>query len=113
MRELKSDHQVIRTPVSLAMRVKQLFAQLRQSGFVLFVDDQLVWIGAAIGSHGHGFATVDELGATLAESAPAAHDFIRDVTHRCSVPTFHRLDRDAIANPFPVYRNVPHSLCDW
>ena len=76
MRQLKANDQIIRRPVPFAMGLDQRFAQLRQVGFVLLLDDELVGIGASIRADGHRLAAANQFGPALAESRPAPQHFL-------------------------------------
>ena len=76
VRQLKADDQVVGVAAMVLVRGHKGFPELRQAGFVLFIDDELVGIGPAIGAHRHSFATEYELGAALAEALPAAEDVV-------------------------------------
>ena len=49
MRELQADHQAIVRSHPLAMSGDQRFAQVGDLAEIRFVDQQLIWIGSAVG----------------------------------------------------------------
>src|SRR5437899_10937754 len=112
MRELKADHQVIGASVTFLVCAEKDFAQLGQVLFVLFDDDELVRVRATIGPHGHRFAAVDQFRTALAEALPAAPHFIGCTTRGSSVPTFHRLNRPAIADAFAADADTANRLSE-
>src|SRR5438034_15113 len=105
MGELKTNHQIAGVAVAVFVSGQQTLAQLGQPGLVLCADDQLVGIGASIGSDRHGLASVDELCAALTKSAPSAHDLLGDAARIRAVPTLHRLNGKAVSYDFSVNAN--------
>lgn len=77
---------------------KQLVEQRLESRAILRRGERLVWVGAAIGLHGSGFATPDELRAAKAEVPPTAKRVLRRRAIAVGVPTFHGMDAPAIAD---------------
>src|SRR5258706_11116079 len=98
MCELKADHQIVCGAIEFLVSGHQGFADPRQARFVVFADNELVWVGPAIGSHGHGFAAVNEFCAALAESMPAPHDLVGYPAAGSAIPAFHWLNGKAITD---------------
>src|SRR5438132_14061776 len=110
MRELKTDHQIIRFAVMGLVRSDQGFAEPGQASLIFFVDDELVRIRAPIGPHGHGFASVNQLRSAFAKTMPAPSELFRNAAGGCSVPTLHRVDGISVANSLAIDRDVFYQL---
>lgn len=59
---------------------------------------KLIRIGAAFVAHSHRFAAPDELRSASPESLPSAKCMVAGIAVARSVPSFHRLHRETIAN---------------
>src|SRR5579863_5151164 len=90
------------------MRFYQGVSQPRQIGFVLFLDDQLVWICPAIGADRHGFAAPNQFRAALATAGPSAQNLVCESASSRSVPAFHRLHGETVADFLAVDRRAFH-----
>src|SRR5258705_10887267 len=80
------------------MRLNQRSAQLGQTGLVVFVHQKLIWICATVMPHSHGFATPNQLSTAQTEISPASGRRLTWFSINRSVPTFHRMNAEAIAN---------------
>jgi hypothetical protein len=96
--QLKADDEIVDCSVVLPVSVEQSLTQLCDSFLILAREDQLIRIGAPIRTNGHRFAAVDHLSAAFAESRPTAEHVVCDPAGGRSIPTFHWLNGDAIAN---------------
>src|ERR1051325_8908307 len=103
VRELKPDDEIVRIAEALLVRRDQRLAKRRDASFILFGDDQLIRIRPCVGAHRHRFSAKNQLRAALSETMPAPHHFLRDAASRRAIPTFHRLNGDAIADALAVY----------
>ena len=88
------------------MSGEESFAEARDAGLVLAINDELVWIGAAVRANRHGFAAVNDFGSAFTETRPAAQHFFADAAGGGAIPTFHRLNGIAVADAFAIYRDV-------
>src|SRR6185369_775258 len=102
MRELKADDQILGASVSLLVRVHEDLAKLCQTCFVLLYDDELIRIGASIGPHRHRLATVNQFRPAFTKLLPTPTHFIGNAAARRAVPTFHRLNRDAVPDGLAI-----------
>src|SRR5438876_6105156 len=109
MRELKSDHQIVRRSTTGLVGADEGLAQFGQIFFVLLDDDKLVRVRPPVRAHRHGFTAVNQLRAALAEPLPAPADFVGRAAGGSAVPAFHWLNGPAIADAFAVDGDVP----DW
>src|ERR1043166_1763576 len=96
MSELEADDEILGVAVTLLMGADQDLAQLSQVFLVLFDDEELMGVGACVGSDGHGFAAVDRFCAALAEALPASAHLRGGPAGAGGVPAFHRLAGPAI-----------------
>src|SRR5436190_5049178 len=103
MRELKTQYRILLISVAFAMSGEESFPKLRQVGFVFFVDNELVGIGASIRPNGHGFPSKNQFCATLAKAAPPPDDLLGNAAGRCPVPPLHWLNGKTIADALAVY----------
>src|SRR6266404_4645478 len=110
MRELKADDQIVRGAVTFLVSGHQRLADLYQTRFVRFADNELVWIGPSIGPHGHGLTAVNKLGPAFTEPLPTPHDLVGYAAGGCAIPAFHWLDGKAIANLLAVNRYLLDGL---
>ncbi len=110
VRQLEANDQVVRAAISLAMRLDQGLAQLREAGPVLFVNDELVRIGAPFGDHGHGLPAPDQLRAAFTEAPPASQHGLGHAPAGGAVPAFHRLNGPAISDE-PAIKNQAVPQC--
>jgi hypothetical protein len=110
MRKLEPNHQVIRGAVALQMGLFEDPHEFRQPRLVFLNDDDLIRIRPPIGPNGHRFRPADELGAAFTKPLPAPAHFLGHATGRRPVPTFHGMDREAIANSLSVNDNVGDGL---
>src|ERR1043166_2974020 len=60
-------------------------------------DDELIGVGASVMAHRYCFATPDQLRTARAEATPTAKRQLSRPSIRRSVPAFHRLDGETIA----------------
>src|SRR5258708_4981090 len=105
MRQLKTDQQIISPSVFLLVRLHQRLTQLRDSSLVALGDDQLIRIRAAVRMHGHRLAAPDQFRAALAKTLPTPQHRLGDAASRGPIPTFHRMNRPAIANAAAIEWN--------
>ena len=98
VRELQSDHEIVVVAHRLAVPRHERLAHRRDLGLGGFGHQQLVGIGAAVVAHRDRFAAPDHLGAGEAEVAPAADGVLGRSSILEAVPSFHRLDRETIAD---------------
>ena len=98
MGQLQADQKAVgragRSPVLL----DQHRAQPRQALLGVEPRPELIGIGASIVPHRDRLATPDQLGATASKSPPAANRAFRRIAVGGPVPTFHRLNGDAVAD---------------
>src|SRR5580700_1966547 len=59
---------------------------------------ELIRIGASLATDGNRFATPNQLSPAAPESLPSANRMFAGIAVACSVPPFHGLDSEAIAN---------------
>ena len=98
VRQLQADDEPVVVAHRLAVRADQRVAQPRDGGLAAGGHHQLVGIGAAVVTHGHGLAAPDQLGAREAEVAPAPDRVVGRPAVFVAIPAFHRLDREAVAD---------------
>ena len=102
VRELKTDDKVVGgSPLGQVLSLENV-DEFRDAALVLFVEDELIGVGAPIGADGHGFGAADELGAARTEALPAPFHLGRRTASRGAVPAFHRMDGDAVADALTV-----------
>ena len=80
------------------MLVHQCFSKSRQALFGVWRDYKLVGIGARLVRYSHRFAAPDQSGSAAAESSPASDCALGRIAIRSTIPTLHRLNRDAVAH---------------
>ena len=51
MSELETDHEIGRASIALPMGLDECAADFVEAGFILFIDNELIRIGSAIGPH--------------------------------------------------------------
>src|SRR4030095_14120410 len=90
------------------MRFQQSVAQLGDAGFVLLVNQQLIWICSAVMSHRHRFSTPDQLRAAETKMSPASKRSFARFSLERAIPPFHRMNAKAVAD-FSVV--VIYRLC--
>lgn len=113
MGELKTDDEIVGSAVFSGVRGGEFFAEFADASDVFAVDDELVWIGAAVGTNSHGFAAENEFGAAFAEASPAPEHVIGDAAGSGAVPTFHGMNGDAIADASAVDGDLFHGAQEW
>src|SRR5205814_2835267 len=110
VRELESNHEIVRLSVAVPMGAHEDFPNLREIFFVFLDDKELVGVGAAIGAHCHCLAAIDQFCAALAETLPPAAHLLRRASRGCRIPTFHRLHCPAVADSFSIHGYIRHWL---
>src|SRR5262249_32847414 len=68
--KLKTNDQVVGGSIALAMGGQQDLSNFSEVGLVLLANDQLIWVGAAIGPYRHCFTTENQFCATFTEALP-------------------------------------------
>ena len=106
--ELEPDHQIAGIAVSLLVSLYQRLAQGGQAGFVRFVDDELVWVGATVRPHRHRLAAEDEFRPALPKPPPAPQHVFGDAPFGGAVPAFHGLNHTTVAKALAVDDDLFH-----
>jgi hypothetical protein len=101
MCQLQSDPEIaVRVGAeAFTVRVDRLVAQRRDRALRCRRHQQLMRIGPAILTDRHRFSAPDQLGAADAEVAPSAPRQLGRLAIGRSIPSFHRQDAEAIADP--------------
>ena len=89
MGKLETNHQVAAGPVAFLVGVDQAIAQLAQGFLSCLAGKQLVRIRAAFVAHGYSLAAPNQLGAALAEVAPAPECQIGRFARLRAIPPLH------------------------
>ena len=98
MRELQSDDDVVLAAGRFLVRGDCDVAQTGDVALALRGHRELFWIGAAIKAHRAGFAAPDQFGAAQAETLPTALGVFGRLAVALTVPAFHRMDRQPVAD---------------
>src|SRR3990172_20467 len=77
-------------------------SQFLESGQIVGVDHQLVWIGAPVTTHSHGLAPPDQLGAAAPEVLPTPEGMLGWLALQSRIPAFHGLGAEPITDQAPV-----------
>src|SRR5216684_8053461 len=110
VRQLEADDQVLCVSEPARVCRNQVLPEFRKFHLVRLIDDELIWIGPSIGTHGHGLAAQNQLRAAFAEPAPTPNDFFSDTAGGGPVPAFHRLDGIASAYSLAIDCDVLDGL---
>ena len=86
------------------MRGDQRFAQASQVGQCVFVNNQLIGVGASLMSDCNRFPTPDQFCATDTKALPAPKGVLAGATLCATIPAFHRQNGEAIANGLEFVR---------
>ena len=107
MRKLQTDVEIVGRPRAepCPMRAHELVAKRRDRALGLGREHQLMRVGAAVVSHGHGFAPPDQLRAAHAEVSPPPPRQIARLASGRAVPPLHRQNAEAIADPYGARRD--------
>src|SRR5580692_3379500 len=98
MRQLQSDQQPVIGSRNLAVFFNECRLELRQTCPCVRSRQKLVRICAPLLTNGNRFASPDQFRPAAPESLPAAQRMFAGVPVACSVPPFHGLHGEAIAN---------------
>src|SRR5271168_2402343 len=98
MGQLQSDQQSIIRSGSSAMLFDERLSKARETGPRVRSGHELIGIGAAFVAHRYGFAAPDQFRPATPESLPSAKSMFAGIAVARSVPAFHGLDSEAIAD---------------
>ena len=84
------------------VRFHQPFTQGLQTAQRVFLDHQLVGVGAPIVAHRHRLSAPDQLCAAESKIGPAPLGHLGRATIFCAVPTLHRQHAEAVADQLAV-----------
>ncbi len=96
--ELQGHDQVVVAAKPVAMGRLHLGEQGREPRAAAGRRAELVGVGPALGLHGHGLASPDQLGAAEPEVPPAAEENLGGGAVGAAVPALHRMDAPAVAD---------------
>ena len=98
VRELEAEHEIVDRAESFPVRSEHRLAERFQPGDRIARHVELVRIGTAVRPDGDGLAAPEELRAAQSEVAPPPNRELGGSSVVRSVPTFHRMDRPAVAD---------------
>ena len=102
MRELQPDQEAVVGAGEMAMLLDQNLSQMSQAAFGMRGDHELIGIGAPVVTHGHRLPAPDQFRAALSEPPPSANRILARIAVSRAVPSFHRMDGDAVADTYSV-----------
>jgi hypothetical protein len=113
MGQLATDHKVFVAFPMVSMGLSQPFQQLSDALAIGRNQNQLVRIRSAVWADGHRFSTPNQFSSRFTEPLPTANHRLGDPATGRSIPSFHRLHCDSIANRamFPMKRTQEWAAC--
>src|SRR5262249_28083249 len=99
VRQLQSDDEAVIASACLFVFFNQRFAQPGKLAQILFIDQQLIRVGASFVENSNRFSPPDQLGAASSKMNPATSREIAGFSLRSSVPSFHGMNGESIAYP--------------
>src|SRR5207244_3225094 len=100
--ELKTDQQAIIASTFASMFGDQRLAQILDITQGLLAEQKLIRVRAPVRAHRDGLAAPDEFRAARSKMLPSADRQRTRPAVRRSVPAFHRLDRESVADTHAV-----------
>ncbi len=97
MGKLQADAEIVRVP-AFSMCTDQGPAQISQRRHGILCDHELIGICTPLRQHGSRFTTPDQLGTAVSEPLPPPCRQFCWATVRGTVPPFHRLNAQAVAD---------------
>src|SRR5271168_3122538 len=105
VRQLQSDQKPLIRSRNLSMFLEQRRFQPCQSCFRLRSRQKLIRIRAPFMADGDGFAAPNQFCPAASESLPPANRMLAGIAVASTVPSFHRLNSEAIADPNAFAKN--------